>query len=251
MPNLLSSIRKRLRPRHLVEITTDEELLESTHWIDKPPLRLSISPQMLRMQGAYAFREGHPFIDALKSGRGALERFYSVTQPKNVAELYGIDAAFRLGANLPAWEIPWYLRKERTPPPGEKGLAGEHGVSFYGPATKEKVALEFRRLTDLRSSISLRGYDPDLYGDIEGYVLRSGGEACFFVRGGKHRAAVLVSLGYERIPVAFRSSFPRLVDRDQAEFWPLVKSGQMDIGLAQDILAAYTTNNYLKAEKNE
>jgi hypothetical protein len=57
---------------------------------------------MLRMQGAYALTDGHPFVDALTFGCNMLERFYSDTQPKNIVDFYGIDADARLGADLPA-----------------------------------------------------------------------------------------------------------------------------------------------------
>ena len=91
----------------------------------------------------------------------------------------------------------------------------------------------------MRASISRHGFDPDLYGDIEGYVMRDPTGVCFFVRGGKHRAAALTALGHTSITVGFRNSFPRLIDSAQAEQWPLVRQRKIDVSLAKQILACY------------
>lgn len=239
----VSAIGRLVRPRSLIKVEDPMELAGLTHWAEKKTLRIMMPPQMLRMQGAFVYGPTHPFVKALDQGREAFEAFYASVQPQTVAQYYGLPNTDRAGADLPPWELPWYLRANRTPPPGELSLGAEHGVSFYGPASNEKVDLELSRLTKLRESICVNGYDPDAHGDIEGYVMRSGVQACFFVRGGKHRAAVLTHLGYSHIPVSFRVGFPRLGDAVQADLWPLVRSGVMDQGLAQDILHAYTQPN--------
>ena len=231
---------RRFRPRHEIQVTTPGELCEAAFWTEKKPLRMHVPVGLFRMQGAFSFGSEHPFRQALAKGHDALSEFYAKTQPKTIADYYGLMPNSRVGADLPPWELPWYGRAQRRAPPGELELGPEHGVSFYGPCTEEKVSLELRRLSDLKSSISQYGYDPDAFGDIEGYVLRDGDHCCFFVRGGKHRAAVLAHLGHQLIPVAFRYRFPRLIDPSQADIWPLVRSGQMDAELARDILRVYT-----------
>lgn len=236
---LVGKLRRGLRPIHEIEIETPDELAEQSFWIEKKPVRMHVRVDLLRMQGAFDFGAGHPFRQALAKGPDALTEFYDKTQPRTIAEYYGLSATM-VGADIPPWELPWYGREARRAPPGELELGPEHGVSFYGPCTSEKVALELRRLEELKDSIGSYGYDPDAYGDIEGYVLRDRSQCSFFVRGGKHRAAVLAHLGHEFIPVAFRQRFPRLIDAAQAEVWPLVRSGKMSAEFAQEILHAYT-----------
>ena len=240
---LLRSVRSKLgktiRPRREFYINTADDLMESIYWIERPPQRLLVPASLLRMQGAYVYGPNHPFVDALSNGKEALRDFYRRCQPTTICGLYKLDGKERRGADLPPWELPWYGRTNRSPPPGELRLGAEHGVSFYGPVTEAKLSLEHRRLDKLHNAIQRNGYDCNAYGDIEGYVLNNGRQAVFFVRGGKHRAAVLSALGHERIPVAFRSSFPRMVHAVDAERWPLVRSGAIDITLAKDIFNVY------------
>ena len=232
--------RRWLRPSTLVKVVSPEELLEYCHWSEPGKVRLEVPISLLRMQGGFTYDLSHPFVQALNTGKTALWKFYEEFQPRSIAEFHKLYGVGRNGEDLPAWEVPWYLRKTRTPPPGENKLGPEHGVSFYGPATEQKVDLEMSRLRNVCENIKKKGFDPDTHGDIEGYVLRDGVKACFFVRGGKHRAAALASLGYDRVPVAFRRSFPRLIDTCQADYWPLVRNGSIDKSLAQDVLRVYT-----------
>ncbi|MEM9205083.1 MAG: hypothetical protein AAGA88_02045 [Pseudomonadota bacterium] len=222
-----------------VDINEEGDLIPWSHWIGPEELRLNVPVKLLVMQGGFDYGDEHPFVAALSKGRPALEAFYKSCQPLTIAEYYGFVGDRRLGHDLPPWELPWYARSKRLPPPGESGLGPEHGVSFYGPATPQKIDLEMMRLQGAAASIEKRGFKPDQYDDIRGYVLGSGSKARFFVRGGKHRAAVLYHLGYTHIPVAFRQNFPRLVSLDQAGEWPLVSSKQMDESLARDIFGRY------------
>jgi hypothetical protein len=202
----------------------------------KTLLRISMPTRLLVMRGGFSYRTGfHPFVTALREGPEKLRWFYDSFQPKTVAEAYGLARRGRAGEDLPPWELPWYLRSVRAAPPGEKGLSVDHGVSFYGPATDEKVALEYRRLSATRDSIEKYGYEPDRYGDVTGFFLRSGGDYRFFVMGGKHRTAGMVDLGYETIPVVMKPHWPRLIDRDFANEWPLVHDGSMEREVAETI----------------
>lgn len=222
-----------------VDISSASDLIEAAHWIETDTLRMNIPTHMLCMQGAVKYNQSHPFVMALAQGRLALENFYKTVEPQNIAEYYGLSPTTSIGGDLPAWELPWYKRTNRTPPPGEGHLSASHGVSYYGPASQEKISLEIERLESVVQAIKKNGYQPDNFGDIEGYILKSGDEACFFVRGGKHRAAALVHLGHESIPVTFRSTFPRVVDVDQAKYWPLVRDGTIAIDLAKKIINKY------------
>lgn len=236
--SFLNRLHRRFRPRKTVTVGTEAELGPLAHLADKPALRLQVPTHLLRMQGGFVYGPDHPFVTALTDGRKALEDFYTRVRPATIAEFYGIDSNAP-GHDLPPWEVPWYWRHHRSPPPGERNLGAEHGVAFYGPVTQQKIDLEMARLDGLRDSIGKHGFDPDGHGDIEGYVIRDGARLAFFVRGGKHRAAALAATGAEAIPVAFRAGFPRLVDTEQAPLWPLVFDSAIDAALAQDILRVH------------
>jgi hypothetical protein len=91
----------------------------------------------------------------------------------------------------------------------------------------------------LDASISSRGFDPDEKGGIAGHYLRRGADVRFFVRGGKHRAAVLAFQGFETVPVGFRTHWPRAVDRRDAADWPLVRSGLASVSVAEAVFDRY------------
>lgn len=238
--SLRATIGRRFRPHREVAVETADDLVELAHWIEKPQLRLLVPPSLLRMQGGFVYGPRHPFVSALTNGRQALGDFYVSCRPASICDYYGIEGRGRVGCDLPPWELPWYGRSQRSPPPGELDLGPEHGVSFYGPVTENKITLEMQRLERLVEGIRRNGYDPDAFGDVEGYILDDGTSAAFFVRGGKHRVAAMTVLGYSHVPVAFRAAWPRLVHIGDAGRWPLVRSGRMEISLAKEILEAYT-----------
>ncbi len=175
----------------------------------------------------------------MKSGPDKLKKFYTDFQPSNLVEMYALNSEGLLGEDLPPWEIPWIARDKRLPPPGELGLDATHGVSYYGPATPEKIALEYKRLINTRSSIQKYGFLPDMHGDIEGYGLVSENDYRFFVRGGKHRLAVLASLGWTKIPVSFRHNWPTSIYSVGINDWPLVKDKKISKELALSIFNIY------------
>jgi hypothetical protein len=197
------------------------------HRMDKQPVRLSVPLQKIRIQGAIPIDANHPFVRAINFGPHELRQFYDTFQPSNLAEMYNLDLEELDGLDLPPWEIPWMERDNRVPPPGEAGLDASHGVSFYGPGTHEKVALEQRRLINVRDAIDKAGFQPDRYGDIEGYGLVSPTDYRFFVRGGKHRLAALASLGQADISVSFRGNWPTAIYSASLDDWPLVANGSI------------------------
>ncbi len=223
----------------MVECERVEDALPYVYWIEKQPVRLVLPVECLRMQGALPYDADHPFVAALREGPARLESFYRDCAPDSLVEMYGVERRGRVGEDLPAWELPWLMRKHRAAPAGERGLGAEHGVSFYGPASARKVEFEYERLQQVTAAIRSKGYAPDRYRDIEGHLMTDGKETCFFVRGGKHRAAALVHLGYTKIPVQLRRTWPLIVDARSAEQWPLVASGAIDRSLATDIVGTY------------
>jgi len=228
---------KATEPVPVIHLASSADLGRALFWASPSPVFL-LPPHLLVFQGGQPYTPEHPFIQALSQGPVALERFYGSFAPADLAAMYRIAPTGLAGEDLPPWELPWLARKRR-PPRGEAGLGPEHGTSFYGPCSATKIALEYSRLAELRRSITEEGYLPDTYEHIEGHFFRRGQEFRFFVRGGKHRAAVLAFLGHELIPVRVRASWPRAIEVGQQQDWPLVASGELDVKLARGIFEKY------------
>lgn len=237
-----------LRGPHLPSDIHEEAVLDLAsvqrllHWGSYGErLRFQVPADRLVMQGGLRYADhGHPFRLALAEGPGALSAFYASHQPRDLCAAHGVEATTSADRRVPAWEIPWIARRERKPPPGEKGLGAEHGLSFYGPCSAAKVELECRRLQDVSLSITRHGYQPDRHGDIDGYfMLDDDGGYRYFVRGGKHRVAALVHAGASSIAVAFKPGWPRAIRVGDAAVWPLVASGALSEASARAVFAAY------------
>lgn len=192
---------------------------------------IGIPMSLLVMYGASRYSGGwHPFVVALQEGQGALVSYYERVRPRIFEEFYHIDGDGR----LPPWALPWINSR---PPAGEGGLGLEHGVSYYGPVTTEKAILEFERLTKAVASIRKHGY---MQGHrVLGHFMKLGDCYRFFVKGGKHRAAALAFLGGDRIPAQFYPGWPRLIDHDQADEWPMVRDGRISKETAQAAFRRY------------
>lgn len=162
------------------------------------------------MHGFGRYDEHHPFVKSISDGTEPLTEAYRRHQPSNVAEMYAIKPAGRVGESLPPWRLPWV--KDIVPPAGENGLGREHGVSYFGPCTPEKAALEHHRLTSVTRSIRHHGYFADSF--LRGCFLARGSQLRFFVRGGKHRAAALTALPFRMARARFKPKWPSVVRRD-------------------------------------
>lgn len=204
-------------------------------------LRMEVPVSRLVMQGGMHFIDPmHPFQRGLDSGLDGLLQYYSENCPDSLLAWHGLDAHEPGDSRVPPWELPWIQREVRLPPPGEGGLGPEHGVSFYGPVSNDKLRLELGRLQGLVAAIRRDGYRPDLFGDIVGYFMFDEcGDFRFFVRGGKHRAAVLAWLGHESVPVAFKPDWPRAVELVAARDWPLVMDGSLSVEAARRVFKQY------------
>jgi hypothetical protein len=223
-----------------ISIDSHEDIPSRLHWIGPSPV-FFLPPEIMSLQGAHRFTGGHPFVRTIAHGPEVLERFYADFSPGSLAEMYQISIRGLRGEALPPWKLPW-LEGGGKPPGAEAGLGLEHGVSYFGPCSPQKVAAEHQRLISVASRIEQEGYRPELRDHIAGHFLQMGKEFRFFVRGGKHRAAALVHLGYERIPVRVRSNWPRVIAAGTEQDWPLVKSGDVDQRLAAQILERYFRN---------
>jgi len=218
-------------------VNSSRDLLQACYWVDRQPLRLEVPLELLRMRGGLKI-ERHPFVQALSIGPGALQEFYGTFQPRNLAQLYRLAEKGREGEELDPTAMPWIDRLRPKKPSGEKGLPASHGESFYGPVSPEKLDLEYRRLVTINKSIKAQGFRQGLsYSKIEGVVFRSGDNCVFEIRGGKHRAAVLVHQGWKRIPVAFTPHWPRLIDADHVWALKAVERKQIDPDFLREIVA--------------
>ncbi|MCB1759279.1 MAG: hypothetical protein KDI68_05785, partial [Gammaproteobacteria bacterium] len=96
---------------------------------------------------------------------------------------------------------------------------------MIGPQTEATIKRHLERYQAVCDSIRVNGYQPQLFGHIQGHVLDSGDDAVFVVTSGKHRMAVLAALGVDSVPVTFKRNMPRLFSRSQSRYWPNVVSG--------------------------
>lgn len=238
LSRLLSRHRPPVQP-HKVTINAAGDVIPLLNWAGNRRLRLLLPTSFLTLQGAFAPLGWHPFVAALQEGSERLRWFYRRFRPTTVEAMHMQQPPDDSAPSLAEWELPWLLADPRRSPRGEKGLSNVHGVSFYGPASDDKIALEYRRLVALRDSIARSGYQPDEDGDVRGHFMRRGSELKFFVRGGKHRTAVLAHLGFDQIPVTFKGNWPRCVDiRDSAD-WPLVRLGEISEAGARALYDTY------------
>jgi len=225
-------------PADLLRIDRFEQLptaLAEEHSRRSP--RLEVPMTLTTTEGAFALAGGwHPFVAAIRDGPGVLTRFYGRVQPTSLGEFYGlpdIDRPRQLGPR----QLPW-LQQPR-PYRGEKGLGPEHGISLFGPCSKEKIELEYARLAEVFESIKAHGYLPDRFGDITGYFLFDDGQFRFVVRGGKHRAAALAAIGRTHLPVRLKHGCVPVVSLDTLAEWPLVQTGSIAAQIARCVFERY------------
>lgn len=219
-------------------IDGDQDVPAKLYWQGQSPV-FWLPPEMLTWHGTQRFVANHPLVQAITQGVDALERYYAGFRPANLAQMHGVVESGLQGEQLPPWCLPWCAWAEQRPPSAEAGLDARHGVSYYGPCSPQKVTVEYRRMRMVADSILAKSYMPARNGHIEGYFMRSGTQFRFFVQGGKHRAAALVALGFERIPVRIRQTWPRVISAGSEKDWPMVRDGQVAHELAERILTRY------------
>jgi hypothetical protein len=98
------------------------------------------------------------------------------------------------------------------------------GWNITGPVSEKKLYVETSRLIDLYESISKNGFEinssPDGDINVVALILESN-EWKLIVQSGQHRFAVLIALGYVKIPVRVIS----VVHRKDSSIFPNVLSG--------------------------
>lgn len=111
-------------------------------------------------------------------------------------------------------------------------------LQHYGPATYRGED-EFNKLRKLYYSIKNYGFIVSNTSPITGYFLKDGENYRFLIRSGIHRASVLAALGYNSVPVRFKTNKPRVIDLYDARNWPTVKIGLLTLNVAQTLFSRY------------
>ncbi len=185
----------------------------------------------------------HPFAATLRQyaedhelryGTSILKLYYERFTPRSMQELlFGAaeDAMPPLDAGWPP--LPWLRLPQAShrarPRFVTKRTEERGGNQHFGPNALDFGREELRRVTGAYDRLASQGYQPEIFPDgyIRGYLLKRGEDYRFYVTEGKHRCAALPLLGHKRARCRFDSQpiYPRVVDIEALEEWPLVKSG--------------------------
>lgn len=181
-----------------------------------------------------------------------LELLHSQFQPRNAAELMGIDTpSYADLERIPARGalFPW----ERVSPQQkyhnmvaivecencENGstLLYSDGDKFFGPCSRSKGELEYKRLIATYNSIATSGFNScyDQDDKISGIFLVSDDqtEGTMLVRNGQHRVAALAAIGARHVTVQLnRRVAGGVVRRTDAPYWPAVRAGYLTLNEA-------------------
>ncbi len=196
----------------------------------------------------------HPFVmtaseyldgKATQFSDSSLLTYYDKFQPKNAAELLGLEsqkAPKLLEENLRIIKFPWESppnkrdfkkRKRKLNKEYQKAsfkLTWKDGDPLFGPINHKKGEFEFSRIKSLVDSIKNFGYVTEK--QIPGTLLVKGDEYRIVINTGQHRAAVLASLK-RNIPILIDSRF--VVSRDNALYWPWVQYNYVSKATALEI----------------
>lgn len=198
-----------------------------------------VNAEDLRYGGGVAFSENqHHFIRYYNHGYSALKDFYQSHQPDNIFDQHFLDCRFPISAEQNI--LPWTMLEDNRPFRGENGLDHTHGRQHYGPVSERKVGLEASRLDSILLSIKQHGYKEE-YGFPRGYLLEHDqkDDLKFLVVGGQHRAAAMVALQFDPVPVMFQPNYPRIIRRSDVADWPQVASGLFEADSALLVFDAY------------
>lgn len=202
-------------------------------------------------------RGPNPFVQTVRAiengctsyAASPLRDYYALFQPATAAAAIGVSAQLahpELLRPASAATLPWDFRS-----PAEAqtfwtkvcahdyrqhgfNLSFADGWKAWGPASDAAGAAEFTRLARVYQSIKTRGYcrHPSHDGDIQGLILRQGDQTRIHLTAGQHRAAVLVALGHETLPVRLTAS---VINRSDVAHWPNVRRGIFSEPLALSV----------------
>jgi len=189
-------------------------------------------------------------ISAVRGGDAArcrkiMSDYYKDFQPVNAAEVLGVTNTREWHSASPLGAVyPWstigpeemilhkinLMKREAQENGVDPDASGEGFWKGFGPATEGLIDLECKRLISIYESISENGYQDSL-GYIGGHIFTNKDEFMIRPKGGWHRTAVMIALGYENITMKFNKK-DVMVSREQAKYWPNVKSGLYSVSEA-------------------
>lgn len=205
-----------------------------------------IHKSKLRYFGGLKFsKNSHPFLKYLLGNRNKMSDFYLHNQPDNILTSHRIknekgffDKNFLLN---PESCLPWLESAETYETIIEGGLDFSDGRQQFGPVSDAKINFEIERLNNVKNSINKYGFIPQKF---DGYprghfICKSNNEWVFYIVGGSHRIAALVSLNFEFIPVILQQDYPTIVEELNLEEWPKVKENKLSKIEAKKIFLSY------------
>jgi hypothetical protein len=226
---------------------------------------------------------GHPFVDTLIAyARGehgvyegsALQRYYDAVQPKVASNLLGLSNTTPVDSfnGLSALQAiaPWWPNEEKLTPDAIEGhtlrrtevenrengsnVGAQEGISLWGPVSKTKGQLQFKRLVNIFESIRQNGYNrsDSAHGDIRGVPFLRDGSYVVNVSVGQHRIAALAALGHQEIPIRFSKTFyASTIRREEAEYWPNVTNDFYSLDQARRIFDGIFFGNTVNTNTGE
>lgn len=249
---------ERVRPRrptptrtiaHLPELVASDVRYHSGDW----RYRVDLDEVVGRPCFGYGPHSWHPFVAAVREilenpaipyEESVLASFYRSWQPQTTSEAQfpGSKRPPSVLDDLPVERHfnPWLLRPKPCDDPMDPRCRPP-GAPLYGPVTLQEGEREHNRLKMMIDSLQTYGYDPDNFprGLITGYVLRFRGQQKFLVVHGQHRTAALSALGITEIEVGIRRKTPIVIEDEDVERWPHVRSGLVTAELALEQMARY------------
>ena len=241
----------------------------SYHSVAQPVL---IEAPLYRGYGLDWFRltpwSAHPFICAIRRAKSTdtpdlalqatLSTYYSEVCPRSASEILDLSpgVAPELDKNPPwARVFPWdsasVSKRRQTIKEAAKidtkeygkSLDIDHGWKAIGPASKQLINVEYRRLKRLWISMQNDGYkrNNEPGGDIRATVLMSDERPWTWHVdwGGQHRAAVAAALGIETVPVRIW----RVVRLSDIDIWPNVERGLFSENHARRLFRLITSED--------
>ena len=163
-------------------------------------------------------------------------KFYERYRPENMGHLvrsFNSNVAF----SPPVGILPWGGFAKKTLQSGGHELKKTSWLC--GPLDEHSIRLNIKRSVTLYNRMRNCGYNPWRINNsfIEGcFLVNKRGEKRFIIMHGKHRAAVLSFLGFEKILARYAPESVRTIKETNVDDWFYVKTKQCSV---QDALAYF------------
>ena len=205
-----------------------------------------IHKKQLRYFGGLAFdNTSHPFLKFLLGNKKDMLDFYSTHKPKNIFEGHKLDVdkiySDQSFLNDPEGCLPWLHYNDQSSDNIEGNLELLDGRQQFGPISEKKLNFEVDRLNKVIKSIRDKGFIPEKYeGYPRGYFMKDNdGKWVFYIVGGSHRVAALISLNYEYVPVILQPEYPNVVCENDINNWPKIRDNKITNSDALKIFLSY------------